>query len=691
MRGRGLVFWGLLASCSRAPIDLPAQVDARSVVLLLEREAGSTVEAHDLGAASRRVSVDGADELRALFYAETLEELGFVEGLVAPYSGEDGRRLPPPASNYLRDSGGAWAPGVLEDSDLYRVFRLAPEGLKLCATNGGCYPNAVGAECVRPCDEPRTPFPPMIPEVILPELGACPAGWTAELRSGITVCEPRSLDRCAPGLYPFLGGGCELIAPACDLSSWPVVDEMREVIWVRAGAVGSGASRADPRGSLAGALAASSAEAIIAVAPGRYQESIVLQGGRSLVGACPAGVVIDGTVSIGTGVLRDLSVEGGVVVTARAELSRVLVAGATALWVAPGAELLSSRTVVLGSDRAVVLREQARAVLQENVLSAPIALAMTTATATVAGTFVDGAAQVSAGAFFPRESELFSLTASASANVSGAGLVIRGGEPTVESDASWVTLKRTRVETTQEGFNLDGGSRTELEDVFLAGVPLFVGVKSDRGFVIARRMLVENTGRAFAVESTNLLVSASTIRGGIYGVTCGDDAEVRVESTLIEGTADYAFRISGTVNRPGDTYQLADLRLENNNGGILMVRTQVGRVERVVIKNSARPAMELGRLPDIAPVMFAEDLVIEDAPSAVLLNVGSINLDGFIFRRLSETAVRLEVPAESRLTTGAIEEVPVAFQVLGTRRDPRSLLTNVVLREVGEICDPCGE
>jgi hypothetical protein len=685
-----IVFCSVLAACSRAPIDLPEHSDAKSVVLLIERSVGSAVDAHALDAPSRSVDTSDAEEVRALFYRETLAELGLEEGTVPPYAGADGRRLPGPEYNYLHDSGTTWSAAVLEDSELYRTFRLPPEGLKLCATNGGCYPNTVGATCVRPCERPAEPFPPMIPEVILPQLGPCPAGWTAIARSGITICEPRVSESCAPDTHPFLGGGCAMTAPACDLSSWPVVDPAREVLWVRGGGSGSGSTQNEPLGSIGAALVLSNAGAQIAIAPGRYRESLLLQDGRELLGACPLGVVLEGALEVGRSTLRSLSVQGSVRVTERLVLEAVEVSSPeTALWIEPGAELLSSRAAIAGAT-AVRLDRSARAEISGSVLSGETALVMTSATATVASTYLAGLTAVSAGELRLYDSELLALTATASAFVGAERIVVRGAETAVLADPARLSFRRAWVEPTGTGFRLLNGSNTTLEDVYLTGPAAAFGVFSKFGAIVARRMLVENFQRGFAVESTNLLVSASTIRGGLFGVTCGDDAEVRVETSLIEGTADYALRVSGTVNRPGDTYQFADLRLENNAGGILMVRTQVGRVERVVIRGAMREGMQLGRLPDISPTMFAEDVVIEDTQVGVYVVVGSINLDGFVFRNIRESAFRVEEPADTQLTHGLIADLPVAFQVYGSRRDPRSLLTDVLLESVPVVCSPCG-
>jgi hypothetical protein len=698
--------FALLTACGRQTIELPDLRDARSVVLLIE--APRRVEAHDFALPNRRVPVDGAGELTLLAYEEGLAAIGLREGSVDAFEGEDARRLPYPDRALRSSVSDDWRATAATESELFRSFRFAPEAPADCLARGGCYPSKDDRACARPCPQPIAPEAPRLPALPLPVLTPCPAGWV-EVERSVTVCEPRFGEpvepSCPSGGHPFLGGPCRAIGPPCPADGWPVPGA-GTVVWVRAGASGSG-TRADPFGTIDAGLAASPPGGVVAIARGRYIENVLLDRGRTLLGACAADTIVEGAITGADGSLRSLTIEGDVRATGHLVIGESsLRAG---LEVAEGAEVDGDTVVVAGSAQAIAVAPNARVELRGSVIDAQVAGSFESATATLADTLVSGELRVAAGRLSLESVELHrgggpALTSSASARIEARDVIVRGSGigPAFESRAATLILTRTVVAGPMLLVENEVGGTLELAHVahFASG---YAGnsISSSAGALTARQLLIEGvTESAFSVEETNVLVSASTIRGTGRAVTAREGAVIRVEKSVVEDAVDYAFRIDGPIDGPGEAYRLEDVEVRRAAGGIRLLRDDPGRISRVALVELTGPAIfaEGGSAaPDtridnlsITGTRLTCDAAADDC-AAVALAGGTIRIDRFRIGDVAGAAIRAAAESSVELSNGVIAGAAVGLAVFGSGRDPRDLLRTITFEDVPSPCAPCGE
>src|SRR5262249_11472689 len=161
-----------------------------------------------------------------------------------------------------------------------------------------------------------------------------------------------------------------------------------------------------------------------------------------------------------------------------------------ALDVRPGASLEATRIVARATTAAAIHVAGARANLDGAVIDGTLALS--TSTATISATFVRGPLHASGGVVTIDSSELTAITATASANISGRDLVVRGGGdgPAISAGPAQLTLSRVRADFPHDGFRLEGGTTT-LTDV-LASAPEGRALDLSGGtFVIGENVLIE--------------------------------------------------------------------------------------------------------------------------------------------------------------------------------------------------------
>jgi hypothetical protein len=652
-----LVWLLLFAACGRKTIELPALGDAASVVLLQENR--ELVEAHDLSLPNRRVAADDEDMLTLLLYREPLAALGLSEGALVHHDGEGGRALPDPDRAFAAEISGEWNETLADQSPLFRSFRLAPEPPAQCVARGGCYP-AEELDCVRPCPAPAPPQAPRLPPA--PMLLPCPAGWAEVDLDGVAICEPRpgqpETASCAAGTHPFLGGACRALTAPCAADGWPVPPPGRTVVWIRAGANGAG-TRDDPVGTIDDAIAIAPPGAVLAVAAGRHVADVSLSD-RELLGAC-ADSIVEGEIDVAAGAIRALTIEGTMRVSGSLVLEEVATTGVSV----DSGGFLDARGIV-SSVRA----DAARITIAGSVLDA---LVLTAASATVADTLLLGETRAMGGRLVLQGSELRALTSSAGAEVFGEQVVIRGGTGTAILSEGHLTIRRAFIRAGEGN-----------------------AISSSAGVVVADQILIEGGESGFSVERTNLLVTGSRIRGGTRALSAREGAEIHVDTTIVEDTSDYAFRIDGEVPRPGETYQLEDLELRGTRGGVRVLRPQIGRLSRVSMRELRGPAVYAeGTVDVVVEDLSIEAIVLACDPAAsecgaVAGSGGMLDLDRFSISDADAAAVRLSAEAGAELTNGRIVRAPAGIAAFGAR-DPRGLLRAVIFEEVAAPCAPCGE
>jgi hypothetical protein len=186
---------------------------------------------------------------------------------------------------------------------------------------GGCGgdPGAIPDSGVSPDAGTPAPLPPL--------LTPCPTGWreVADAHGQVT-CDPFPetgyRTDCAFDEAHFPGTPtCARIGTACATDGWPSDLPLdRPIVYVDDDATpgGDGSSHATAFASIGAATAAAPADAIIAVASGRYDEPVSITGSRTLWGACVDGTRLvastpSPTLSVlalaGSGSARNLSID----------------------------------------------------------------------------------------------------------------------------------------------------------------------------------------------------------------------------------------------------------------------------------------------------------------------------------------------------------------------------------------------
>ncbi|MBI2393976.1 MAG: DUF1565 domain-containing protein [Deltaproteobacteria bacterium] len=156
--------------------------------------------------------------------------------------------------------------------------------------------------------------------------GACAKGFRSDGRGGCAAILPAA--PCDPGSVAFLGEDrCHPIAP-CGDGPWGSIPTDASTVFVDATNAGaSDGTRERPFKTITEALAVAKIGAVVAVAAGRYAESLTFTRPVRLFGACPTKVEIAGSLVSPVDVeLHDLAITGGgVLVGGKTSLDRVWV------------------------------------------------------------------------------------------------------------------------------------------------------------------------------------------------------------------------------------------------------------------------------------------------------------------------------------------------------------------------------
>jgi len=132
----------------------------------------------------------------------------------------------------------------------------------------------------------------------------CPMTWkTVAVEGGGThsICQPpHRPDTCGEGEHAYPGQTqCAPTGDDCDASGWPaVIPSSGDVLYVKAGGTGAGASASDPLGSIQVALSQAAAGAVIVVHDGEYNESLLVAKDVTLRGNCSEKVSVVAIASV---------------------------------------------------------------------------------------------------------------------------------------------------------------------------------------------------------------------------------------------------------------------------------------------------------------------------------------------------------------------------------------------------------
>lgn len=503
----------LLSACSPTIAPLVPPEGARSLLFVMEVGLRLEVVALDLASPTAVVPDTFAAEgaaLTAIFYAAPLTELGLAPGAV-PLVAMGGRPLPPDRLEVqaaVLASGGAevWQRpceglSVCPAVDDPRL-RIAAIDVRACAAGGGCVRD--GARCQVPC----IPTPPTRARLDAPPPApprfACPAGWIARddpRAPDLTACTPIDRASCAATEAAF-PDGCRAL---CTGTAPP-----------------AGAIAVDPD-TLAAALVSAAPGATLRLAPGRYAGDLVLASDVRLLGACPDRTVLAGRVSVSSGALTDLAVDGSLTVTGPARLGGVELRGPLAARA--GARIDAAQLAITGS----IALDRAQLVLDAAVIDGPLSAAGATPEPSVIAR-----ARLSAGT-----STAVRALAGAALEVSASALV-----GTVEADAARISLVGVRA--FESGVVAQSGATVVMSGVWLER-PLRWGV-----------VVRDRDTRA---ELTDVVVmDAGRDEGALRTV---GDPRLLAERVHLQGGRGRGLAIvgDGEVAPPGEGAEVRDLRV----------------------------------------------------------------------------------------------------------------------------------
>lgn len=228
-----------------------------------------------------------------------------------------------------------------------------------------------GGEPARPVDSGPAPVDagPPIPAPAAPVLTPCPAGWR-ELTdaNGVVTCDPWPAsgydDHCAFDAMHVPGTpGCTTIGTACAADGWPTdLPTGHPIRYVDddAPAGGDGLARTTAFRTVGEAVRGAAPSTVVAIATGRYDESVSVGVGVTLWGACVAGTRLTASTDSRTVPVVDLLRTGaaarnlaidtasriGVWVDATGELRDVVISGARYVGIYVGASLTADHLAV---------------------------------------------------------------------------------------------------------------------------------------------------------------------------------------------------------------------------------------------------------------------------------------------------------------------------------------------------------
>lgn len=313
----------LSACVETEALRLPEGTGGRSIIYVVALGEDPVLIWAAEGGTGLPVSLHQDQDLYALSYEATLEELALVPGKIDRVDDEPARRLPERgAIAVARGGSGARSFEALAEKnavlDAILIPGFAPEA---CERARGCFLFDEGvARCEVPCLRPNAPAEPTPPSP--PIFTPCPAWWTAVPLNGAAdapvICEPPEDPR-------------SVLGPECAADGWPVLEANANARYVRAGApAGGDGSKAAPFDTIAAALAGAPDAVLIALSIGVHA-GVSTERTVRVIGACASGTSIEDTMYAGSLEgslhLENLEVERATAVAGRLVLRSVIVRG----------------------------------------------------------------------------------------------------------------------------------------------------------------------------------------------------------------------------------------------------------------------------------------------------------------------------------------------------------------------------
>jgi hypothetical protein len=478
----------------------------------------------------------------------------------------------------------------------------------------------------------------------------CPAGFRAvRTDTGVLTCRAYPAagpESCPPGSAHFPGGAaCEPIGTPCPKVGWPTgLPSDRTVVYVRAGAVGGRGSTSSPHGTIRRAVEMSPSGAIIAIAPGTYNEQVQLDDDLSLWGACPAETIL--TLDL----VADTSVVVGSFIPGSYGISNLTVRGdgSMGIFVQGGASVRISDVVIeKAAGFGVYAFEEGTTVDIERLLVTNV----TRFPSGVGGIGVQYVENAQGSlAYVVSESQddghLYVAEGSSATVTRFAGLGTAGGGPDARSGAAMVVQDRSAVTLSESAFwDSEGG-----------GVLVAIGA---------------------TLEARDVEVNRS---GGAETLSISPSLEVRLDSTAVVEGAHFEDSLTGAVVRATRGLMMDD---DPTGLGVSLEGQGVLRLERVLFEDLVRSGIVVG--PEAT--LSATDVVLRRVDAAGGRNLGVAAMCfgscGLERVRVEEaTLVGVAVSSEGEMTLTDVA-------ITGTRGDPdglygRGLEANLAARLSGD-------
>jgi len=457
------------------------------------------------------------------------------------------------------------------------------------------------------------------------DLLPCPEGWE-ESQDGLH-CEP-AYDQCGPGELPLPGGGCKLVLipeDECPEGPYPELPEgTTQVVYVNIeSACVEGCGGIDsPFPDISSALSAASDEGWVLVAPGIYQEGILLDKPVHVAGLCAAKVMLTGTVDVASEKNGQAPVAGVAVVDSTgAEISGLTVASPC-----PGIAVVNAQGVTLRDIDVSAVAGLGIYFTAESEASLERVWVHDVEQGDLLwmggfGLWVEKGADVSAKRTLiesVREAGLRAISAGTAIEfVDGA---IRSTRPNQFDDRGFgiwadlyasVTVKRSVIENNREmGIMLMGDNEASVLESVVRNTEPDAGGGSGHGLaslwgskLVVRNSLVEgnhDSGIAVVGPGSKALVTQTVVRDtkyntpGVdgYGILSYNGGEASVSGCVLEGNSTAGFAAFGADSyasmRGCAVRQNHSGNCETAGGGILMADGAVAVVSSCALEGNGQ-------------------------------------------------------------------------------------------------------
>lgn len=517
-----------------------------------------------------------------------------------------------------------------------------------------------------------------------PSLAPCPDAWHERTSAaGVVTCDPwvRTPERCvAPDEAMFPGDeACARVGTACPVSGFPEdLPAGRRVRYVRAGATAGDGSRARPFGSVGEAVRVAVDGDIVAVAAGRYAESLRIGPGVTIWGACTAETLLTAGAAAGSGArtsvvyatvrgaeVRNLAIDTperfGVIATGTGaiRIEDVIIRGAlgSGLLATDGGRI-EARSVVVRDTRPRWFPSGAfGSAIQADALATPAGGTLVLDRVLVEGT-------------------------------NGMGIHVEDEGATLELRRSAIREGISAPGLEARGVNVILGATASVTETVIeraAGAGL---VAQEGGVLHCDRCVIRETtdgpysnGRGVHVEAATATLRRTLVEGNLFGGVgvAGTDTSATLEDVVVRGTRGAPARSvggNGITVTEGGTLTVRRAIVEDNRDFGIMVVGATAAVEDVVVRGTRLLAThvseregEIATAPGLGVAgggrVVARRIVADDNQGGALQVVGS--------------GSRLE--AEDVIARAMIDGDPFGGSVLDVGDEASAVVTRALLQD----------